>query len=47
MRLAWYQPGSMASTEAGSRFGSARSPASTVIMMMAMVCQRGRLSIPS
>ena len=33
------------STPAGSRLGSANSPASAVTAMMAMVCQRGRLSM--
>ena len=31
----------------GSRLGSANSPDSTVMAMMTMVCQRGRLSIPT
>ena len=45
MRLCWYQPGSMSSTLPGSRLGSANSAASAVTAMMAMVCQRGRLSM--
>src|SRR5690348_3710058 len=45
MRLAWYQAGSLSRTLPGNRFGSANSAANTVMAMMPMTCQRGRLSM--